>query len=102
MIATSAIAAFLVGGLAFRLLADRVRGWALGALVGVASHPVAWWLFIVAQWAGGARSSLGERTVGPIDGIVGALVMSAWSLVLAGWLTVPVAVAIGALLGRRR
>lgn len=102
MIATSAIAALLVGALAWRLLADRIRGWIVGAIVGVTAHPVAWWLLIVGQWLGGARSSLGERTLGPLEGVVGALVMSLWSLLLAGWLTVPVGAAIGVALGRRR
>lgn len=107
MVPCSGISAFIVGTLLWGRLVARhpaprpARGAACGAFVGILSHPIAWYLMLVAYWLRGARSSLGEPTVDPITALAGAAVFSAWSIFLAGWLTVPVAALVGWILALR-
>lgn len=61
----------------------------MGILTGVLAHPVAWYLGIVWSYASGARSSLGERTVNPLQGLAACLIYGCLSVLLTGWLTVP-------------
>jgi hypothetical protein len=106
MIPAAGTAAALTGGILWRWLVlkrsvvTRRRALLVGALVGLAAHPVAWYLLIVALYVTGARSSLGERTLDPWNGLWGALIYSAWSLFLAGWLTVPAGAIVGFLLSQ--
>lgn len=108
MVPFSGLAAFILGGLSsFTLLDDRsrhprLRGVLAGVLTGILSHPLAWYLFIVFNFLRGARGSLGEEPLGPADGLLGALVLSAWSWLLAGWLTVSVGALAGIMLSRQR
>lgn len=93
------VAAFLAGAGLFRAFVvgreSLLRGGVAGALVGIVAHPLAWYLLLLQTYVSGARSSLGEPTVGPVYGVYGAFAFSIWSWLLAGWLTVPVAGLIG-------
>jgi hypothetical protein len=76
------------------------RGILAGMLAGFSGHWICWYLLImtrnVCYWTtGGCLSTLGERPVDPLYGLWGAVVLSAASLLLFGWLTIP----LGALLG---
>lgn len=82
-------------------------GAAAGAFSAGAAHFVCWYLQIVSANAcylatGGCLSSLGEPPLGLLAGLAGALVLSLGSLLLFGWVTVPVGALTGALLGLRR
>jgi hypothetical protein len=69
-----------------------------GALTGLLSHPLAWYLAIVYHYANGAQSSLGEPTLNPVEGLGGSLLFSLGSWLLVGWITVPVGALAGWLL----
>jgi hypothetical protein len=107
MVPSSGASAFVVGALVWWALIARrssprpARGAACGALVGVLSHPIAWYLVLVVHWLGDARSSLGEPPADPFTAVLGAATFSVWSLLLTGWLTVPVATLVGWLLAFR-
>lgn len=107
MIPLSGLAAFIVGGLSSFILHDersrhpRLRGVLAGVLTGILSHPLAWYLGILFNFFRGARGSLGEEPLGPVDGLLGALVLSASSWLLAGWLTVSVGALAGIILSRQ-
>jgi hypothetical protein len=72
-----------------------LRGAYAGGLSGITAHYVCWYLMILAQnicywgWRG-CVSSLGDPPANPLLGLWGALIFSFWSLLLLGWLTVPV------------
>jgi hypothetical protein len=75
----------------------RARGWATGLVVGLLSHPFAWFLTLACLDADGQLASPnGERVVAAF---FGGLTYSTASLMLLGWLTVPVSLALGAVLG---
>jgi len=82
------------------------RGALAGGLASIFGHFLTIYLAILYQnlcftlW-GGCTSSLGEPPAGPLLGLAGALAMSAFSLLFFGWLTVPLGVLLGALLGRK-
>jgi hypothetical protein len=76
-----------------------LTGLLAGALVGVLSHVLCWWLFILGafidfHWFGG-DASLREPPMNPLQALFAAVVYSVFSLYLFGWLTI----AAGALLG---
>lgn len=74
------------------------RGAAVGALTGFLSHPPAWYFVTLLLWLSGTTSSAGDQILNPIEAVPGSIVFSVISLLLFGWLTVPVgAVAGGAL-----
>jgi len=92
----AAVGAFVAGTAAWRWIAQlkfRWSGAVAGAVTGVAAHPLAWYAFMVGL--SGARSSLSEPTVNPLEAVPGALVFSVMSCFIAGWLTVPVGGALG-------
>jgi hypothetical protein len=82
-----------------QLLSAR-RGALVGILTGVLAHPVAWYLAIVWNYASGARTSLGDPVLNPLEGLTGCLVFAFWSLLLTGWITVPAGGILGWILGR--
>jgi hypothetical protein len=45
------------------------RGALVGILTGMLAHPVAWYLVMVWFYTSGARSSLGDKTVNPLEGL---------------------------------
>ncbi|MFZ0945269.1 MAG: hypothetical protein WB930_08460 [Syntrophobacteraceae bacterium] len=78
-----------------------------GALAGLLSHPVCWYLKILAAnigyWVlrtGAYSSSLGEPPVDPLNGLWGAFVLSLWSWLFFGWVTIPSGGIIGGLFAR--
>lgn len=92
----ASLGAFLVGLVLWsRRATSRWRSTLIGALTGGLAHPVAWYLAILWNWATGSTSSLGEAPLDPIDGLWGCLVLSAWSLLLVGWITVPAGALVG-------
>jgi hypothetical protein len=103
---SSGAAAFGVSLLFWRLFcpADQLisarRGALVGIVTGVLAHPVAWYLVIVWLYASGARSSLGDRTINPLDGLAACFVYAGFSIVSTGWLTVTAGGIVGWILGR--
>lgn len=106
----AAVAAFLTTTFLWWLIVSRRhksnawRGAVAGGLSGGISHYVCWYLQIVGAnlcyWTtGGCVSSLGEPPIDLLNGLWGALVLSAVSLFFLGWLTVPVGVIGGAVWG---
>jgi hypothetical protein len=108
-------AAFVSGKALWWLLMERggrsgtARGVLTGAIAGAIAHYFCWLLLILASSAchaitGGCTGTLGEAPMHPLQAIPAALVFSAVSLVLYGWLTVPAGGLIGGLLAtvRRR
>ena len=104
-------AAFLTPTLLWRLIVARteaytiLRGALTGAISGVLSHFVTWYLFIlssnVCYWAfGGCKDSLGEGPMNPLEGLAGAAGLSFFSLLFFGWITVPIGAILGGLLAR--
>lgn len=104
LVPIAAASAFVVGGAAWWQLPPRKRspaiGAGVGALVGVVSHPVAWYGLELASWLAGERDSLGQPTLGPAAAVPASLTFSLLSLAFVGWLTVPAGALVGALLGR--
>lgn len=72
------------------------KGIVVGVLAGSISHFFAWYSSIVFLYLQNAVSSLGEPTVGLTEGIGTSLMMTLFSLVIIGWLTVPIGAFIGA------
>ena len=72
----------------------------MGILTGGLAHPVAWYLAIVWSYASGARSSLGDRTLNPLEGLAACFVYAGFSVLLTGWLTVPAGGMVGWVLGK--
>lgn len=105
LIVTSAAAAFIMGALLWKLIfAGRRRpnllsGAGVGALVGIVSHPLAWYLLMVLFFVTGERGSLGDRTVDPLSAIPASLLFSLASLLAAGWITAPLGALVGGVLG---
>jgi hypothetical protein len=105
LVPSAAIAAALLGGLAYAILVpprgkSRVaRGLAVGVVAGTLSHPLAWYLTILwSFWQG--QAGAGERPMGPVEGLIAAIVLSVPSEILAGWMTVSVGVGLGIVLAR--
>ena len=107
LVAASGLAAFAVSLLLWRLLCGSGRpvtwrrGALAGALTGLLAHPVAWYLALVWNYAIGQTSSLGDRSTNALESLAGAFIMTFWSLLIAGWLTVPAGAVVGFLLARR-
>ena len=104
------LAAAGVGGLSWRVfVAGRPtgglwRGLLVGAATGAVAHYVCWYLMILgvnlcAWTTDGCRSSLGELPIDPLNGLWGAAVLTAGSLLLLGPLTVPAGALAGVLCG---
>lgn len=101
MAVAAALASFVVGGLCWRLLIARPgqtalwRGLVMGGLTGLLAHPLAWYLLSLIFYAGGVRSSLDEPTLNPLEAIPGSLILAAGSILIVGWLTVPLGMVAG-------
>jgi len=77
------------------------RGIVAGVLTGVVGHYVVGYVLLLAAFLSYRLtdrpvSSLGEQPVDPVFGFVGAAGLALWSLVLFGWLTVPIGALSGA------
>lgn len=100
------LAAFVCGAVLWHFLPERIPrrrlvwGTLAGALAGLVSHYFAWYFQYVGSnvcfWlTGGCTSSLGEPPANLLMALVGAAGLTFFSLIVVGWLTVP----IGAVLG---
>ena len=98
--AYAAVAAFITASLLWWLVVERrtrftkLRGALAGALAGLLAHWVCWYLVIGGAWlcnvtTGGCTGSLGDAPMNPLQAIPGAAVLSLWSLVFFGIVTVP-------------
>ena len=77
-----------------------VWGILAGALTGLVSHYLAWYLMFVGAnicfWlSGGCTSSLGEPPASLQDGLWGAAALTMFSLVFVGWMTIMLGGAVG-------
>ena len=72
----------------------------VGALVGVVSHPLAWYLtYLWAAYVEGERYGLGSPIMVPFNALGISFALAGISLVLVGWITAPVGAAVGGALG---
>jgi hypothetical protein len=76
------------------------RGAGMGALTGVLSHPVTWYLASLHNFFTVSPVHTGSEPLDPISALAGSVTFSLWSLLLTGWLTIPVAAGLGALYAR--
>ena len=103
MVLTAGASAFTTGVLLWRILlwrrsnGHRARGWVAGMLVGILSHPVAWFLTLAFFDAGGRFQVPTPGQV--LAALFGAAAYAYTSLVTLGWLTVPVGLCLGAVMG---
>jgi hypothetical protein len=104
LILTSMIAAFIAGTILWRKVFDHGRrptfwrGAWVGALAVIVAHPLAWYLmFLLLYFAG--DSSFPARTVHPLGALGSSITASAASLLVLGWITIPVGGLIGGGLG---
>ena len=104
LILTSVVAAFIAGTILWRKVFDLSRrptfwrGAVVGALVVIVAHPLAWYLmFLLLYFAG--DSSFPARTLHPLGALGASLTASAASLLVLGWITIPVGGLIGGGLG---
>jgi hypothetical protein len=105
MIFAAPLSAAVIGLVAWALITSFGRsvkiwkGIAVGALAGSISHFFAWYSSIVVLYLQGTVTSLDEPTIGPgFEGIWTSLVLTLFSLAFAGWITIPVGGAVGALI----
>ena len=97
------VAASLTGFLSWWALLARPcayslrRGLLAGALVGLLSHPLAWYFAILVNYFSGAMPS-GDEAMDPLQGLLGAVVFSLGSWACVGWLTLPLGMVAGAAL----
>lgn len=94
-------AAFLTGIATWWLILARPqihslgRGLGAGALVGILSHPFAWYFFGLIAYFSGAEPGVDE-IMDPLQLLLGAVVFSLGSWACVGWLTVPLGAMSGA------
>lgn len=104
MIGASTVAAAVIGVLIWTIVQAIVprlnvlHGIAAGLVVGLVAHYPAWYFATLYFFFTGARSSLGEATLNPVDGLGGSLIFTLASLFLTGWITAPVGAVAGAAL----
>ena len=105
LIVAAPAAALITGALLWKIFFSRGRrpslwrGAGVGALVGIASHPFAWYFLLVWMYAAGVRSSTAERTLDPLAAVPGSFLYSAMSIIIVGWVTAPVGALVGGALG---
>ena len=105
MVIAAGAAAFITATLLWKVVfgsgsrAGFFRGAFVGALVGLLSHPLAWYFMLLYFYVSGERASGGERTLDPVPGLWASLVYSLMSWLLVGWITAPVGAAVGGALG---
>jgi hypothetical protein len=98
------VSAFLIAAILWTLfitISEKTtvwRGVLIGVLTGILSHPFAWFIASVFLYLTNAASSLGERTLNPLEAIFGSLLFSVFSLLFLGWLTIPIGALIGGIL----
>lgn len=76
-----------------------LSGVLVGVVVGVASHPLAWYLGMMYNAVLFRAEGRARDAIGPIIGIAGAFTYSLMSWLYAGWLTVPIGGIVGGLTG---
>ena len=97
----AALGTFLIAMLAFWLLlglGQRLRIWVgvvAGLVAGVLAHVVSWYFILVAAYLLGWRSSLGDAPVNPLQAVIACWVYAAASLLLVGWVTIPLSAVFG-------
>jgi hypothetical protein len=106
------IAAFLSGSLTWWLMIarsryySRLRGASAGAIAAILGHYICWYLFMVSAFFSQSTSrsplSPGQAMPNPMEAIVWAGAPALWSLVLLGWITLPVGAVLGTLLASRQ
>lgn len=100
MIPLTVLSAGLVGAGLFRLLVARrestVRAVVAGALVGLLVHPVAWYLGMMYLYVTEGAQEIPK--LNPITGLLTAFMLGFFSLLRAGWITVPLGGLAGLLL----
>lgn len=107
----AALAAFGSGAALWRVLPERSArrrpawGALAGALAGVVSHYLTWYLGYVGAnlcfWlTGGCTSSLGEPPADLLLALSGAAGLTFFSLLIVGWLTAPIGAVLGWAFGR--
>jgi hypothetical protein len=67
---------------------------AIGLAVGVLAHPLMWYLVMLVAYLTGARGSLGEPVLTPVEALAAMWFYAALSLVLTGWLSCPISAAV--------
>lgn len=106
----AALAAFVSGTALWRVLPERIPrhrlawGALAGALAGLVSHYLTWYLAFVGAnvcfWlTGGCTSSLGEPPANLLEAFAGAAGFTFFSLLIVGWLTVPIGAGLGLAFG---
>lgn len=105
LILTSVVSAFAAGALLWRKVFGRGRrptlwrGAGVGFLIVIVAHPLAWYLLFLVLYFSGESVSVATRAVNPLNGLGASLTYSAMSLMVFGWVTVPLGGAIGGVLG---
>jgi hypothetical protein len=105
LILTSMIAAFIAGTILWRTVFGHGRrptfwrGAGVGALIVVMAQPLAWYLLFLLLYFTGEPGSFPATTVHPLGGLWASLPASVMSLLLFGWITIPVGGLIGGGLG---
>lgn len=95
MLYAAPLAAFICGLICWGIC-QKVRFWRgvwVGALVGLLSHPLAWYGSSLYFYLAGEPGALN-----PLEGLGASLFYTLFSLVLVGWLTVPVGAITGGFL----
>ena len=62
------------------------------------AHPLTWYFALLYLYFSDERSSLGEATLNPWEGILASLAYSLLSLLFVGWLTAPIGALVGGVL----
>lgn len=79
-------------------ISSYIRGIVVGMWIAMISHPVMWYLFLLFGYVFQIKGSMGGDPMNPWQGLWAALVYSVPSLLLAGWLTIPLGAGTGAFL----
>lgn len=102
LIFASTASAFITGMLLWKIVFARARkpirrrGMIVGALVGIVSHPLAWYLaYLWAAYVEGERFGLGSPIMVPFKALGISVGLAGISLVLVGWITAPVGAIVG-------
>ena len=102
------VAAFLSGTLSWWLFVVRprrcnwIRGAGAGATAAVLGHLLCWYILLVGAYVwhslSGEAVAGGDVVINPLEAITAAGIYGAFSLLLIGWVTVPVGAILGILL----
>ncbi|KOR29587.1 hypothetical protein TI04_08230 [Achromatium sp. WMS2] len=62
-----------------------------GALIGTLSHPVAWYTMFLVHWISNLPYAVSDsQIIDPINSMWAIGVFAFWSLIIAGWITIPI------------